>query len=163
VRKWIPWALLVVLTNGAAVAATVGATSPRPPMTERTLLSPFYTPALEAPAIDAHTNTSYDTSCERSAQSQIALDECAGSELAQLRSHLHSALAFERQMGDRSLVNAAQSEFESYEKTECAEAAWPNMGGSIYPLVYANCEVNLTVQRIEQIRRDLLGVSGGRG
>ncbi len=31
----------------------------------------------------------------------------------------------------------------------------------IYPLVYSDCEINLTVQRIGQIRRDLLGVSGG--
>ncbi len=100
----------------------------------------------------------FNSSCERTAQDQVQLDDCAATEL-QLQ--LASALKLERSSSDSKLVDAVESAFKSYETAECTEASSPNVGGTIYPLVYSYCEINLTIQRIEEIRGDLLGLSGG--
>lgn len=96
----------------------------------------------------------YDRSCEKTAQSQMAMDLCAASELRQLQGQLASALLKERTNLSPGLVDAAQTTFDQYEVAECKADASPNTGGSIYPLVVGNCEVSLTVQRIEQVRSD---------
>jgi len=144
-----------------AAAAVVGARSGNTGSTHLGLVSPFFTPAPPAPVVDANTKTTFNRSCERTAQSQTQMNECAASELDQLQSQLNTALAFQRRLSDADLIDKAESAFESYEKAECTEASWPNTGGSIYPLVFSQCEINLTVQRIEQIRSDFLGLSGG--
>lgn len=109
----------------------------------------------------ATTNVAYDRSCEKTAQTQAAMDSCAASALKQLQGQLVEALATERKVVDTGLVDAAQAAFEQYQAAECAASASPNKGGSIYPLLVANCQVTLTVQRIEQVRSDTTQASEG--
>ena len=116
-----------------------------------------------APALPPVT---YDQSCERSAQTQIALDECVGTELSGVQHQLNAALIAAERGADTSflrLINSAERTFETYEKAECTVAAAPNIGGTIYPLIFDNCELRLTVQRLQEVKEDALGVSGGRG
>ena len=96
----------------------------------------------------------YNRACEASAQTQLALDKCAGSELRQLDAKLTIALKRERRRVPSKLVNAAQKAFVSYESSECRAAASVNSGGSIYPLVFDQCGIRLTVQRIQQVESD---------
>jgi uncharacterized protein YecT (DUF1311 family) len=96
----------------------------------------------------------YDRSCEKTAQTQTAMNECAGSELTELQKQLQVAISEEKAVLAPSLVNAAQQAFDNYENSECTAVASPHQGGSIYPLIAANCEMQLTLQRIEQVRSE---------
>jgi uncharacterized protein YecT (DUF1311 family) len=96
----------------------------------------------------------YNRSCESTALTQIALDECAVHELKQLRGQLATALATDRRRIRAKLVNASQKVFNSYEHAECLAAASVNEGGTIYPLIVSECEIQLTVQRIQQVETD---------
>jgi uncharacterized protein YecT (DUF1311 family) len=60
------------------------------------------------------------------------------------------------------LVNAAEKAFGVYRSAECSAAAAVNLGGSIHPLVVSNCEIQLTVQRIQQVDSDTSYASNGR-
>jgi uncharacterized protein YecT (DUF1311 family) len=96
--------------------------------------------------------------------SQIAMDDCVGTELAEVQRQLKVALAAIERGSSTSfvrLVNVAERTSETYEKAECTVAAAPNIGGTIYPLIFSSCEVRLTVQRLQEVREDALGVSGG--
>jgi uncharacterized protein YecT (DUF1311 family) len=95
----------------------------------------------------------YNRSCERSALTQIALDVCAGRELAQLQRELQNALAAQAKLYGWSLVGAAQAAWASYRDAECRLEASQNAGGSIYPLTYGDCEIALTVTRIVFVRQ----------
>lgn len=151
-RVWIPWTLLVVLIAMTAAAATLGATTAPGEPTHLELISPFYSPS---PLL---LKTNLNTACERTAQNQIQMDECAQSQLHQLGSQLSTLLAYQRRASGSNVVNAAESAFRSYMKAECAAASAQNDGGTVYPLIYSECEIDLTLQRIEEVRRDLLGV-----
>ena len=89
------------------------------------------------------------------------MDTCAASELHELQVALHETLVVQVRYSVPKLALAAESAFESYEKAECSEASAPNAGGSIHPLIYSECEIKLTRQRIQQMRGDLLGLTGG--
>ncbi len=98
--------------------------------------------------------------------SQIAMDECVGTELLEVRRQLNVALASAERGGSTisvRFIKVAEQTFETYEKAECTVAAAPNTGGTIYPLLFGNCEVRLTVQRLQDVKEDALGVSDGRG
>jgi uncharacterized protein YecT (DUF1311 family) len=97
----------------------------------------------------------YDQSCLLNASTQSALNRCASSELKELQGQLKIAVAA---LPFPKLVRAAQSSFAIYEKTECTAAAAPNLGGSIYSLEFGTCEIRLTVQRIQELREDAIGV-----
>ncbi len=94
------------------------------------------------------------------------MDKCVGLQLHEVEVQLNVALSQQERGASRGFVLAAtgaQAAFGSYEKAECAVAA-PNLGGSIYPLLLGDCELRLTVQRLQEVREDpLAGVSGGRG
>jgi uncharacterized protein YecT (DUF1311 family) len=96
----------------------------------------------------------YDRSCEKTAQTQTAMNACVGSELSELQNQLRVAISEEKTVLAPSLVNAAQQAFDNYENSECTAVASLYQGGSIYPLIAANCDVRLTAQRIEQVRSD---------
>jgi uncharacterized protein YecT (DUF1311 family) len=105
----------------------------------------------------------YNHSCTRTAKTQSAMNRCAAKEVRELQHQLSTDLS--RQKKGRSpsaarLVQAAQTSFAAYEKAECTAMAAPNVGGSIYPLVFGNCEIRLTVQRIQEVRVDLSGFLG---
>ncbi len=105
----------------------------------------------------------YDRSCERTAATQLALDECAASELHQVQRQLGAALVAQTRaagLSQRHLDAAAQSGFLAYEKAECLASASPDKGGSIYPMVLADCELRLSVQRLQELRVDAAGMTG---
>ena len=98
--------------------------------------------------------------------SQSAMDECVGTELLEVQRQLKVALAAIERGSSTSfvrLVSVTERTFETYEKAECTVAAAPKTGGTIYPLIFGNCEVRLTVQRLQEVREDALGISGGHG
>jgi uncharacterized protein YecT (DUF1311 family) len=108
----------------------------------------------------------YSRACARTAVTQIALDECAGTELKELEGQLATALARQEKGQTSNVVaadRAAQAAFDTYEKAACAVAAAPNLGGTIYPLISGQCEIRLTAQRVGEIRQESLGTAGGRG
>jgi uncharacterized protein YecT (DUF1311 family) len=116
--------------------------------------------AVTTPTLPAVT---YNHSCDRTAQTQTAMNQCAAKEVRELRHQLAAALSRQEKGGSPSsvrLIQSAQSSFVAYEKAECAAVAAPNLGGSIYPLIFGSCEVRLTVQRIEEVREDLSGFLG---
>ena len=107
------------------------------------------------PATTTTTPLTYDRSCEKTAETQSAMNGCAGSELSALQKQLQAAVSEERTVLSPALVDAAEAAFERYESSECDAAASPNQGGSIYPLIVATCGIKLTVQRIEEVRADI--------
>lgn len=112
------------------------------------------TASAATPTTTTEPIVTYNRSCETTALSQIALDQCAINELKQLQGKLSTALAAERRKVRTKLVNAAQRAFVSYQRTECAAASSIDSGGSIYPLIVSECEIQLTVQRIQQVETD---------
>lgn len=98
---------------------------------------------------------SYGTGCERSAASQMAMDEWAEKQAHELESELARALAAETSDFGTTLVVVAQHAWMGYEAAECRLEERPYAGGTIQPLIYAECEQGLLVVRIDQIRSDV--------
>jgi uncharacterized protein YecT (DUF1311 family) len=94
-----------------------------------------------------------DRSCEKTAGTQQALDACAYSELAQLGPQLAAALASEAKHYARSRVDAAQAAWLEYRASECGLEASFYAGGTIQPMIFADCEVSLTLTRIDDLLR----------
>jgi uncharacterized protein YecT (DUF1311 family) len=118
---------------------------------------------VQSVAIATHASTSpsvtYDRSCEKSAISQAAMNECIGRELSQLERQLKSALAAEAHSYGSKSVAAVQSLWVKFRTAECTLEASPNKGGSIQPLVYGTCERDMTVSRIDQVRQVVISRS----
>jgi uncharacterized protein YecT (DUF1311 family) len=104
----------------------------------------------------------YNRSCEKTAQTQTAMDFCAASELKDLQGQLATALGNEKHSLAAGLVDEAQAAFQRYATAECDAVASQNRGGSIYPLLLGTCEVGLTAQRIQQVRSDTLNAAQER-
>jgi uncharacterized protein YecT (DUF1311 family) len=96
---------------------------------------------------------SINQSCARSAESQIAIDRCARKIEKEAQSVLNAALVKERTAIDPALVNAAESKWIAYRDTECTAYASINRGGTIYPTVFSSCEYELTVKRVDDVRK----------
>jgi len=94
----------------------------------------------------------YNRSCEKTAQSQLAMDECAQSELDQVQSQLRSLLEKEFVRFGSNAVNQVQSQWKTFRDSECALEASPSKGGTIYPLIVGECEVQLTVERVQELK-----------
>ncbi len=94
----------------------------------------------------------YNDTCERTANSQSALNECVDHELSELNTQLSDALLTEAGRFGQHSVAAAQSQWVKYRDAECALEASPNRGGSIYPLIYGICERSLIIARIGVVR-----------
>jgi uncharacterized protein YecT (DUF1311 family) len=90
--------------------------------------------------------------CVKTVKSQTAMDQCAALWLTKSRSVLARALVRERTKLPAKSVNAAQAAWVAYRSAECSAEAAPYRGGSIYPLIYLNCEVDLTNARSAQIQ-----------
>jgi uncharacterized protein YecT (DUF1311 family) len=99
----------------------------------------------------------YDRSCEKKAETQVALDFCAATELKEVKAILAPLLVKEAKMDTHALVTAAQAAFVRYETNECTAEAQINTGGTIYGMVITDCEVALTVQRIQAVEEYLRG------
>lgn len=119
-------------------------------------------PSAVAPPVPV---VSYNQSCNNTAMSQVAMTECVGSELAEVQRQLDAALSEQERGASKAqvdMVKVAQVKFEAYERAECPVAALGNIGGTIYPMMLGLCQLRLTVQRLQEVRQDALGVSGGR-
>jgi uncharacterized protein YecT (DUF1311 family) len=93
----------------------------------------------------------YNSNCEKTALSQVAMDQCVASELAQLGSEMHIALNDEATRFGKTAVTSAQDAWALFEKAECQLEESPYKGGTIQPLIYGVCERGLLVQRINDI------------
>jgi uncharacterized protein YecT (DUF1311 family) len=98
---------------------------------------------------------SYNRSCEKKALTQVALDECAARELAELQQQLTPALRKEGAAYGSASVSEAQSEWVTFRHSECSLEANAYQGGSIQPLIYGECAIALTVQRLQEVRSAL--------
>jgi uncharacterized protein YecT (DUF1311 family) len=94
----------------------------------------------------------YNKKCENTAMTQIALDRCVASQVAQLDDELAHALAVEAGYLGHSGVANTQSKWLGFMKSECSLETRPYTGGSIQPLVYGECERGLLYNRIAEIR-----------
>jgi uncharacterized protein YecT (DUF1311 family) len=97
------------------------------------------------------TTTSSSLPCTSTAQTQLALDQCAAGQLTRAQRQLASALKTQwRIFGSRS-VRSVQAKWVTFEKAECALEAAPDKGGSIVPLIVATCETRLTMDRLADV------------
>jgi uncharacterized protein YecT (DUF1311 family) len=102
---------------------------------------------------------SYNKKCDATAKTQIALDRCVASQVAQLDSELAHALAVEAAYLGHSGVANTQSKWLGFMKSECSLEARPYTGGSIQPLIYGQCERGLVYNRIAEIRAVVTSIS----
>jgi uncharacterized protein YecT (DUF1311 family) len=114
--------------------------------------------AMGLPAADAAASSTpvlprptYNSKCETTAVSQIAMDRCVAKEVAQLNSELKLALEDGADHFGVATVEKVQRAWVDYEKMECGLEESPYKGGTIQPHVYGACEVELLVQRINVI------------
>ncbi len=103
----------------------------------------------------------YDRSCEKSSISQAAMDACAQSELNQLDGELAAELRHLAEYIQESYIAKAQLAWLTYRTEECSADASPNSGGSVYPLMFTSCEIQMTVSRIVEVRKDVIAASRG--
>ncbi|HET9058471.1 MAG TPA: lysozyme inhibitor LprI family protein [Acidimicrobiales bacterium] len=106
----------------------------------------------------------FNQSCDKTAISQVAMDQCVASEVAEVQRQLDVALSeLERgaRKADVDMMSMAQTRFEAYENAECPGAVPGSSEGTIYPMLRGLCQLRLSVQRLQEVRQDALGVSGG--
>jgi uncharacterized protein YecT (DUF1311 family) len=97
------------------------------------------------------TPVTYDSSCQQTALTQVAMGECAVSELKQVQRQLTTLLNEESAGFGKKAVDRVEGQWRQYRDSECALEARPNKGGTIVGLVITNCEVQLTVQRAQSL------------
>jgi uncharacterized protein YecT (DUF1311 family) len=102
--------------------------------------------------VSAATTMSVNTSCEKTAETQAAIDSCFGRVAAEAQGVLDAALAKERAAIRPALVNAAERGWIEHRNAECRAEASPNQGGSIQPTIYSSCVIALTTARIATVR-----------
>lgn len=91
---------------------------------------------------------------------QLALNECAGKALAAADAALdkrvaaiHARLKDQPERAEK--LEAAQKAWTAYREAECGFAASGVEGGSIYPLIAAQCQAELARTRTEALDRYL--------
>ena len=89
------------------------------------------------------------------------MDTCSASELGQLQAELASAVTQAKPVLDAGLVDAAQATFERYAQAECDAATFGSSGGTIHPLKESICQIHLTIERIQQLRSDMVSPEKG--
>jgi uncharacterized protein YecT (DUF1311 family) len=132
-RRWGLAAGAVVVVAGASVFAVA------------TSKEGYAAPGTGSPV-------SIDRTCQKTAKNQIELDECAVSEFTQVQGELAAALKTESKLLGQKSTMAVEEEWTRFRSDDCTLRAKINIGGSIYPLVYLDCEVGLTITRVEEIR-----------
>ncbi|NNN21861.1 MAG: DUF1311 domain-containing protein [Acidimicrobiales bacterium] len=80
------------------------------------------------------------------------MDRCANQILAQLDLQMNQAInALELILGSTE-VESNQMRWVDYEHTECSAIISGTSGGSIYPMLESNCDTDLIINRIVQLR-----------
>jgi uncharacterized protein YecT (DUF1311 family) len=120
------------------------------------------TKASIAPASGTSTTTPvifYDRSWQKETfMSQVAMDQCAGKEVAELEGQLSRALNKDAAVYGATAVHAVQSSWIKFRDFECSLEGSDFKGGTIQPLIYEECEIRPTVQRLQQVREALAGL-----
>jgi uncharacterized protein YecT (DUF1311 family) len=158
-RKFVPWigiALLVALTASAARIASSESTS----NLQSSGLSGIYSSSGYSDSSAGSTNSvgstpgvTFDRSCETSAGSQIAMDECAQSEFAEVQSQLAPILRYDDSRLGAKTFSSDQRQWIALRSSFCALEANLYRGGTIRPLIFQNCEVMFTANRIAQLKQ----------
>jgi uncharacterized protein YecT (DUF1311 family) len=138
--------VLMAFSTSAALAASAPSTSHGEHLSASVVLANAARPSSTVPP------PSYNKKCESAANTQIALDRCVASQVAQLDNELAHALAVEAGYLGHSGVANTQSKWLGFIKSECNLEARPYTGGSIQPLIYGECERGLLYNRIAEIR-----------
>ena len=145
--------VLMAFSTSAALAASAPSTSHGEHLSALIVLANAAKPSSTVPP------PSYDKKCESTAKTQIALDRCVASQIAQLDDELAHALAVEATYLGHSGVANTQSKWLGFMKSECSLEARPYTGGSIQPLIYGQCERGLVYNRIAEIRAVVTSIS----
>jgi uncharacterized protein YecT (DUF1311 family) len=77
----------------------------------------------------------YNRSCEQTALTQVAMGECAQSELKQVQGQLTTLLKEESARFGSKAVNKLQSQWRRFRDSECSLEALPNKGGTVVGLI----------------------------
>lgn len=90
------------------------------------------------------------------------MDECAQIEIDEVQRQLNTAMAQEFReygpFGKSAYVHAAYERWNEWVDDECALEASPYRGGTVYPLEYGDCVLNLMVSETQLVREDTLSV-----
>lgn len=108
----------------------------------------------------------YNQACNKTALTQLAMDDCVASEQKEVEHQLVVALEAQERGATKtelSMIKVAQAKFLAYVRAECPVAGYADVGGSIYPMELGLCQLRLTVQRLQEVREDTLGLSAGAG
>lgn len=100
----------------------------------------------------------YNKSCEKSAVSQVEIDQCANSELAQVTEDLDVAITKASNLYGSANLNLTQVAWNKYMEAECALVARINTGeggGTVQPFMYVSCQTELTVKRVQELDSDI--------
>ena len=68
-----------------------------------------------------------------------------------MQSQLTTLLNKESAMFGRKAVNQVEDHWRRFRDSECALQARPNKGGTVVPLVIGECDIQLTMQRIQEL------------
>jgi uncharacterized protein YecT (DUF1311 family) len=122
-----------------------------------TLVGTLAVAVIGIPSVGATASTpttapvTYNQSCRQSAMTQIAMDECAESELKQVQTQLTTLLHEDSTLFGGKTVNKVQGQWRRFRDSECALEASINKGGTIAPFDIGECEIQMTVQRIQAL------------
>jgi uncharacterized protein YecT (DUF1311 family) len=75
--------------------------------------------------------------------------------LTEVEAQLPAVLADAKKVFSPSLVDADQKAWLAYRKAHCQDVASYYEGGSIVPLIFGDCERNLTIERITSLRGEI--------
>lgn len=93
--------------------------------------------------------------CEN-AQDQVTLNQCANEEFAAADKKLNASYReIQKRLADdpdtKKLLVAAQRAWMKFRDAECAFSSSSSGGGSIQPMLIANCQAQLTSERSKQL------------
>jgi len=108
-------------------------------------------------------NSGASRNCQNSANlNDYQMNMCLIAQVDSTRSLLNTALGHEAavlQSGSirngQQVVHAAESAYEHYVRAECLAEANPYSGGTIYPIIFGNCEVSLLQERLSLVNQQL--------
>ena len=106
----------------------------------------------------AHAKTTPSTCASRANLNDYQMNMCLTGEIARLTRAVGVEVAREARHvasspreGQR-VAAAAQRAFEHYARAECLAEANLYNGGTIYPIIFGDCEVSLLQQRLDLVR-----------
>jgi uncharacterized protein YecT (DUF1311 family) len=100
------------------------------------------------------TQVTYDQSCEKNETTNVSIGECVGREYDEVKSQLAAGLALESGRFGKRAVAKIQKEWLNYMQSSCA--TFPGaVGGSAHGSFVGECELELTIDRLIDVRKSL--------